>query len=444
MVEPSLHGGMEQRQSLSMAMQKNLQILQASSAELRHIIAGAIEANPVLEDEIYDYLPEEAVDDWGETISGGSDDESGIRHDFLMDVQVLPETLPQYLLSQVHTSELNPDIVAALEYLIGSLDDRGFFDTSLQELSEVSGISLSCLEKGLKVLRALDPPGVGAFSLQDSLLIQLDRAGEQGSLAYRIIEGYLDDLAKRKYDSISAGLDVTVPEIKEAAERISHLDPDPGAPYAFDSNQTVSPDIEVTERDGVLEASLLKGNLPVLRLSDEYKETMAESADQPEVRRYLKNCFLEGRQLIQAIELRQQTLLKLAGYIVRKEEDFFRFGKEYLKPLGMNEVAEYLGVHPATVSRAVSGKYLLCRYGMYELRFFFSSGYENESGEEVSSHAVREAISQLVRNEDSAHPLSDSQLAGELKKKGLTVARRTVAKYREQLKILPARFRKTG
>lgn len=435
---------MEQRQSLSLAMQRNLQILQASTAELRHIVAQALDSNPVLEDAVYESPPDEYADEWSDSMSGSSDAQAGIRHDFFMDSLVLPETLPQYLLSQIHTSENSPEEVEAVEYLIGSLDDRGFLDAGLEELAQSSGISEDRLGKGLELLRSLDPLGVGAFGLKDSLLIQLSRRGERGSLAYRIVEDFLDDLARRRFEHIAEELDVSPGDVRAAAERISHLDPNPGAPYGFDSNQTISPDIEVVEGDEGLEVYMIKGNLPVLKLSDAYKETLAESADRPEVRKYLKGCFNEARQLIHALEMRQETLLKLAGFIVAQEEDFFRFGMSYMKPLAMNDAADYLGVHPATVSRAVSGKYLHCKYGLFELRFFFSSGYENEEGESVSSHAVREAIAQLVRQEDAAKPLSDSKLADELKKRGLTVARRTVAKYREQLKILPARFRKSS
>lgn len=444
MTEASIYGGMEQRQALSQTMQKNLQILQASSAELRHLISTELDSNPVLEEANFDYFSSDDFDEWEDITSGGSDHEAGVRYDFLMNSLVSPETLNEYLLSQIHTSELEPDEIQAVEYLIGSLDNRGYLDAGLDELSEASGLPEPLLEKGLQILRGFDPPGVGALNLRDSLLIQLERSGEKCTLAWHIINDTLEVLAQRRYDVIAEQFDCTTEDVHAAAERISQLNPNPGAPFGNDQNKTISPDVEVWEEEsaGGFEICLTKGTLPILKLNDGYKETLAESSDRPEVRKYLKGCFQEARQLMQAIEMRQHTLQKLAAFIVQKETDFFRHGRAHLKPLVMNEAAEALDVHPATISRAVSGKYLLCKHGLYEFRFFFSSGFETDSGESVSSHAVREAIAALVKGENQSKPLSDNKLSEELKKQGLTVARRTVAKYREQLKILPARFRK--
>lgn len=452
MADIALENGMEMRQGLTAAMQQNLNILQAPVLELQQIISHTLETNPVLETnldfeslEISDVLaPEERKEDgWEEYLSDSVGYEDGVKHSYLLDSLVESETLASHLRRQLYTSGLEGSVKGVIDFLIGSLDRRGFLEDSVKDLAGVSGFSEEELQKGLEILRTFDPSGVGATSLRESLLFQLDACGERNTVAFRVVEDCLEDLARRRYEVIEEKLSVNLEQVEEAARRIASLSPDPGASFDGMANRTVMPDVEIFEnREGGLDVRLTRGNLPLLSLNDEYKQILAESPPRSEVRTYLKKSFQEARQLISSIEMRQETLLKLAQFLALRQSEFFHSGPEYLKPLGMSEAAEVLEVHQTTISRAVSGKYLLCEFGLFELRYFFSSGYRNDSGEQMSSHAVKEMISRLVEREDSSSPLSDNDIADRLKEEGLNVARRTVAKYREQLKILPASLRK--
>lgn len=452
MSDIALENGMEMRQGPGMAMLQNLNILQAPSLELRQMISQSLATNPVLEAasdfESLDSSPESdsvgerEEDGWTEYSSGESAPIAGNR-DFYLDSLVEQESLADHLRSQLLTSGLEERASEAVDFLIGSLDRRGYLDSSLEELSSYSGFSVKELKAALDELKTYDPAGVGACDLRESLLFQLEEQGSKGSVEYRVVSLGLEDLARHRYETLAERLSLPVEEVVEAAQRIALLSPDPGSPFDREINRTVTPDIEIGENEeGELTIHLTRGNVPVLSLNSEYKQILAEAPLRSELHNYLKKSFQDARQLISALELRQETLMKLAQFLVLKQVEFFLYGMKYLKPLGMNEAADALGVHATTISRAVSGKYLLCDHGLFELRHFFSSGYQNESGEQVSAHAVREVISRLVLEENSKKPLSDSEIAMRLKEAGLSVARRTVAKYREQLKILPASLRK--
>lgn len=453
MSDIALENGMEMRQGPSMAMLQNLNILQAPSLELRQMISQSLATNPVLEAasdfESLDFSPESDLsgemeaEEWGGYSSVESAPVVGNR-DFYLDSLVAHESLADHLRSQLLTSGLGERSRDAVDFLIGSLDRRGYLDSSLEDLSSYSGFSIKELRSAINELKSYDPAGVGARDLRESLLYQLEVQGRKNSVEYRVVSLGLEDLARHRYEVLAETLSLPVEEVVEAARQIALLSPDPGAPFDSEINRTVTPDIEIRENDaGELTIHLTRGNVPVLSLNSEYKQILAEAPLRSELHSYLKKSFQEARQLISALELRQETLMKLAQFLVLKQEEFFLYGIKYLKPLSMNEAAEALGVHTTTISRAVSGKYLLCEHGLFELRHFFSSGYQNESGEQISAHAVREVISRLVLEENPKKPLSDSEIAMKLKEEGLSVARRTVAKYREQLKILPANLRKS-
>lgn len=446
MSEISLQNGMEMRQGLTQAMLQNLGILQAPVVELRQMVSQAVSMNPVLEEapesDEDSRIEEWEDDEWGGDIDFSRRDREMEKHDFLINSLVAQERLSDYLMTQLVTSAIDQKLKQATEYLIGSLDVRGFLESSLEELAEASGLPLALLKKGLTLLRSFDPPGVGAFDLKDCLKLQLEREGLGESNAMLIVSSCLEDLARRRYDRIGEHLSLSLEEVEQAAAAIARLNPDPGSAFDTGENRDILPDLEIMEREGEWTVRLARGSEPLLKLNDVYKETLAGAGSDHEVRSYLKRCFQEARQLIQALDMRRETLLKLGAFLLERQKSFFLYGPEYLQPLGMTEAADVLGVHPATISRAVAGKYVKCAQGVYELRFFFSSGYRNEKGVEVSSHAVRETIARLVAGEDASSPLSDSDIAEKLGDMGLTVARRTVAKYREQMNIPPSSQRR--
>ena len=452
MSEVSLQHGMTRQMAVSQSMQTGMQILQASALELRQIIRQALETNPML-DELPDASPEaledgpdgdawnEREDGWNEfTAEGRLSGDAAARRDFMYESVVAPESLKTHLMDQAQHSALTGRARDALFLLIDALDERGFLTESPQELEEQGCFSMRDMEEALAALREMDPPGVGAANLRDSLLIQLEQRGLKRSLAFRLVKRCWRELAAHKYEEAARLLDV-----------IRSLTPDPGGAYAPGGNPHLLPDVIVEEGpSGVLEVILTSEYLPRLSMNERYMELMAEGSGSRELRQYLRRAFREGQELLRALDMRQETVLRLARVIVRRQEDFFRSGPSRLKAMGMEEVAEEMGVHVSTVSRACRDKYLLCKWGMKELRSFFSAGVPSEGGVSpegaasgaVASGAVQELMRRLIAEEDSSKPLSDAGLAAALREKGVNIARRTVAKYREQMKILPASLRR--
>ena len=359
---------------------------------------------------------------------------------------VAPESLKTHLMDQAQHSALTGRARDALFLLIDALDERGFLTESPQELEEQGCFSMRDMEEALAALREMDPPGVGAANLRDSLLIQLEQRGLKRSLAFRLVKRCWRELAAHKYEEAARLLDVEPGAVAAALEVIRSLTPDPGGAYAPGGNPHLLPDVIVEEGpSGVLEVILTSEYLPRLSMNERYMELMAEGSGSRELRQYLRRAFREGQELLRALDMRQETVLRLARVIVRRQEDFFRSGPSRLKAMGMEEVAEEMGVHVSTVSRACRDKYLLCRWGMKELRSFFSAGVPSEGGvspDGAASGAVQELMRRLIAEEDSSKPLSDAGLAAALREKGVNIARRTVAKYREQMKILPASLRR--
>ena len=463
MSEVSLQHGMTRQMVAGQTMQTGMRILQASSMELKQLLRQALETNPMLE-EIPDASPEaledgpedgglnERDDGWNEfTAQGRPSADAAARRDFMYESVVAPESLKTHLTDQAAHSALSGRARDALFLLIDALDDRGILTESPEEMEERECFSMRDMAEALAVLRGMDPPGVGAVDLRDSLMIQLEQRGLKRSLAFRLVKRCWQELARHRYEEAARLLEVEPEAVAEALEVIRCLTPNPGCAYAPGGNPHLLPDVVVEETpSGELETELTSEYLPRLSMNEQYMEMMAEGSGSRELRQYLRKAFREGQELLRALDMRQETVLRLARAIVRRQESFFREGPSRLKAMGMEEVAEELGVHVSTVSRASRDKYLLCRWGMKELRSFFSAGVpargdavpEEAGGDMVASGAVQELMRMLIAGEDSSKPLSDARLAAALQEKGVSIARRTVAKYREQMKILPAALRK--
>ncbi|MCA1963794.1 MAG: RNA polymerase factor sigma-54, partial [Prosthecobacter sp.] len=347
-------------------------------------------------------------------------------------------------ISQLRTAEeTEPNLVRDTEFLIGSLDDRGFLNTPVEELSLQHGIPLERLQKAKNLLTTFDPVGVGADDLRECLLIQLERLGKRQSLAYRLVDMHLDDLANKRYPVLSRKLGVPMEQISRAADFISTLDPRPASRFAASANNYVTPDI-IVERQGSEWVPVMNNDeLPHLRLSNAYKDMLSQPESNAEVRNYIRDKLRSGKFLIRSIQQRQQTIYKIAVQILAHQREFLEKGTGFLRPLNMAQVAEEVGVHETTVSRAIAGKYMATPHGVFELKFFFSHGVKTDSGEDLSNTSVKNAIADLIKNEPKAKPLSDDKLAKILDQQGIKVARRTVAKYREALGILPSHLRKS-
>lgn len=442
-------------------MRQGLELLQASSLELSQLVQQALVTNPVLEQESLDTPLEEEViaeaENDPEVLSNLDDDyrESMIcesrsttpsisqeTRDFLYNSIVAPKTLQQHLLNQLSLAGKAPALHHAVETIIGTLDDRGFLTESLEDIAMREQISSPLLLSAKAVVQGFTPNGVGASDIKESLLIQLNKRGLHSELAEKIIEEHLRDLAQNKIPEISKTLKTTHEAVVEVLQHVSKLCLNPGSEFDPTHNPQIQPDIIVSNtRDGVLQAHLTGAYLPKLSISSNYKDILSSSPDS-EVRKFLKDNIRDGRVFIKSLGQRQQTLLNITEVLMEKQKEFFKIGPKGLKPLTMNQLAELIEVHPTTVSRACTAKYVLCPQGIFELRYFFTSGVENSEGEGVSNTSIRNSIKELIDNENPKKTYSDSNIVTLLKEDGVTIARRTVAKYRDQLGIPPSNLRK--
>ncbi len=442
------HAGMQQGMKQSMvagaSMQLFMRTLQASSMELSQIVRQAMAANPVLEEETPRAESRDDAEDW-EASSRSEGMAAAERHELLMNSLSEELSLTEYLEEQVARSGIEPDVARAALILIGELDHRGFFAESPEDIAARNGMAPKILAQALDIVHDLDPPGVGARDLRDCLLIQIRQAGEEDTLPARLLRDCWDDLVRHRYADAARTLDADDDAVAAAVQHITRLNPDPGAGFAREANPAVTPDLVVERRkNGHLHVSLTGEHIPKLSISSAYREMMSEHAEDAELRSYLSRCFREGREFIKSIADRQATILTIAREIVKRQEAFFRAGRDRLVPMRMEDVAHALDIHPSTVSRAVSHKYLLCSHGIYELRSFFQTALPQNDGEgdAMSPQAVQACIRKLVDEENPAKPLSDAKIEAALAAQGITVARRTIAKYRDQMKILPASLRR--
>jgi RNA polymerase sigma-54 factor len=284
--------------------------------------------------------------------------------------------------------------------------------------------------------------GVASRDLRECLLIQLKRLGKEGSLEWRVVDRFLEDLGKRRFPEIARRLGTTVDQVQRAANFISTLDPRPGQIFTPDPNNYVLPDVTVERVGGNWQISLNGDQIPHLRISNTYKDLMAKDGNGTEVKDYIRDKIRSGKFLIKSIHQRQQTISNIAHEIVDRQKDFLDLGPSALKPMTMVQIADAVGVHETTVSRAISGKYIATPHGVFEMKYFFTPGYQTATGEAMSNTSVKGAIAELVKGEDSKNPLSDKEIVEILSKRGIPIARRTVAKYRNELNILPSNMRK--
>lgn len=369
------------------------------------------------------------------------DDEE--RRQFLYDSIVAPETLQQFLAQQVQQSIVADEIKEFVMALIGNLNERGFLDMPAEQLAERLSIKPVIMRRALDLLHSFDPPGIGAADLRECLLLQLRRLDREDSLEYKICDQFLPELARRHLAQIARALGTNIERITEATARIAQLNPDPGSSFCPTSNPHITPDVIIrTTREGTFEAELTNDHIPRLRISDFYKNLLAKTGSDKKAMEYIRDNIRDGRSIISSISLRQETIHAIALRIIERQTPFFRYGHAKLRPMTMAEVGEDLGMHATTISRAVAGKYIFTPHGMMEMRAFFATGYQTSSGAEFSNAAVRDAIQTLINQENPKKPLSDDALTKTLNANGIEIKRRTIAKYREQLHILPSHLRK--
>jgi RNA polymerase sigma-54 factor len=364
------------------------------------------------------------------------------RRQFMFDSLVSSTSLQETLIEQMRLSELSDEDQQIAQLIIGNIDDRGYLQSGLEELSALTSIPPEKILKVLMVVQTFHPAGVGARDLRECLMLQLERQGKQESIEYRIIRDCMEALGKRRIPEISRKLAASIDDVQDAFGRIAHLDPRPGRAFMPDDNQYIVPEVFVTLVGDEFTVSTSNDHVPHLRISNVYKDLMAQADSSAEVREYIREKIRAGKFLIKSLHQRQQTILNIAKEIVHRQREFMEKGVAYLKPLTMVQVAEVVGVHETTVSRAVSGKYMQTPQGLFEMKYFFTSGIQTMTGADVSNTSVKDMLDELIKKEDTTKPLSDEEIVKLLGEKGIKIARRTVAKYRSELNILPSHLRR--
>ena len=468
---------LQQKPTLVMTqrLQQALKLLQVPTLELQQILQTELQQNPLLEEVIeYDEVEEPAADtepaeappevdperettvqdegekslaEWEEYWREGYDGhynrgEVQTADDFYEKVPTTVPTLADYLTAQLRLATSDAEILRIGEYLIGTIDDRGYLTMADAEVADALSAPGDKVQETVAVLQTFDPPGVAAHDLRECLLLQLRLRQQSGSLAYQIVDREFEHLKERRYHEIARSLKISVEQVQEAADSIGTLSPRPGNEIAAEEAKYVIPDLIVDRVDDDYVVYLNDRNVPRLRVSNAYRELLSQRKRGDETQEYILGKLNSAKWLIQTIEQRRRTMVKVMNCIVEQQRAFFDKGISQLRPLTLQQVASQIGMHESTVSRVTNNKYVQTPRGVFELKFFFSSGLETASGEDMSAKTARDIIQHLIGSEDKKEPLSDQRIAEVLHSRGLRIARRTVAKYREQMNILPARYRK--
>jgi RNA polymerase sigma-54 factor len=347
-----------------------------------------------------------------------------------------PVTLSEHLGQQLALVILTPGQRDAAEAIVGNLDENGYLTTTLEEIALAEDLALADLEAGLAAVHGLEPSGVGARDLRECLLLQLDSRGARDGVAWRIIADHLKLLELRNWKELARVLGRPAEHVEIAVRIIRTLDPYPGLRYGSPGARVVEPDVYISREGDDWIIELNDDDLPQLRLNPQYRRMLDKDADtNKDVRNYVKERFTSALMLLKNIEQRKQTIMKVCQAIVGRQGEFLERGIDGLRPMMIKEVAEEIGVHPSTVSRAVSNKYAHTPQGVHELRFFFSEAVQGPQGSATPLLLLKRKVKKMIEDEDAAHPLTDDQITARLNAEGIAVTRRTVAKYREDLKI---------
>jgi len=467
---------LQQKPTLVMTqrLQQALKLLQVPTLELQQILQTELQQNPLLEEVIeYDEIEEPTADtepaeapevdperettvqdegekslaEWEEYWREGYDGhynrgEVQTADDFYEKVPTTVPTLADYLTAQLRLATSDAETLRIGEYLIGTIDERGYLTMVDAEVADALSAPVEKVQETVAILQTFDPPGVAAHDLRECLLLQLRLRQQGDSLAYQIVDREFEHLKERRYHEIARSLKISVEQVQEAADSIGTLSPRPGNEIAAEEAKYVIPDLIVDRVDDDYVVYLNDRNVPRLRVSNAYRELLSQRKRGDETQEYILGKLNSAKWLIQTIEQRRRTMVKVMNCIVEQQRAFFDKGISQLRPLTLQQVASQIGMHESTVSRVTNNKYVQTPRGVFELKFFFSSGLETASGEDMSAKTARDIIQHLIGNEDKKEPLSDQRIAEVLHSRGLRIARRTVAKYREQMNILPARYRK--
>ncbi len=397
----------------------------------------AVDTSAPADDSWQDYFDDNGTDYRG---SGEKpvDDKDSFEH-----VPAASISLQEYLLGQLEALGLSKRERYATEELIGRLDDRGYLKQSLDDLAREANLKEREVFNALRRAQRLDPVGVAARDLRECLLLQLEARGLKDSLAWRLVSGHLAALESRDHQALALKLELPLGELDQAAALIASLEPDPGRPYGAKPNPSVAVEGQISRgADGTWLVTLNERDFPRLGVSHYYRRLLKSGeAEREDAKQWLQDKFQSAVWLIRGIEQRQKTLRRVLDELAAAQSDYLEHGPGALKPLTLKDIAEKTGFHESTISRVTSGKYVQTPRGVLELRSFFNAGLAMNSGGEASTASVRERLKELIDEENAAAPCSDQQLAEQLSREGVRIARRTIAKYREELGLAPAHKR---
>ena len=467
-----LSARLSQKLILTPSLQQAIKLLPMTTIELSELLTQEMVENPLLEEALEDLSAEtpqdseaEAADKKAEEKGDTWDDadyeyffgeylDDGYRPRQAIEVRELPPientlsskgSLADHLMWQLDlqtTDETVRDIGGAI---IGNIDDDGYLAASLDEIAALGPWPIPAVEQALTYVQSFDPIGVAARDPQECLLLQLRAGGLGGTAVETLVQDYLPLLQNHRVPELAKAMGLSHEEIKAHLEVVRHLDPKPGARYTPADSQYVIPDVYIIKTDEGYRAVLNEEGLPQLRISPVYRRMLdkdkgTETSD--ETRAYVKDKFRSALWLLKSVDQRQKTIIKVATSIITFQREFLDLGIEHLRPLVLRDVANDIGMHESTVSRVVNNKYMHTPQGVYEMKFFFHSGISSSYGENVSSVTIKQRIRKIIEAEDTKRPLSDSKIMQMLQREGLVLARRTIAKYREELKIPTSNQRK--
>ncbi len=438
---------------LTPQLQQAIKLLQLSQMELIEAIEQEIKENPVLEiEEEAAAAPEdkevqkkEEIAEWLERFSPSEEFLGREEKDYPDYENIVKKAsdMRDYLRWQVGVSDFGRDERIWAEWIIENINDNGYLASSLEEIAEVSGIPVESLEKVLRKVQKLDPAGVGARDLRECVLIQYEEKGEKDPVFEEVVNSYFELFRKMDLREIAKRSGHPMEKIKEIFEKIKAFDPKPGRNYESDQTIYVVPDVYVVKTEDGFDVLLNDEGIPELRMSRYYVNMHGDEKVNGDAREYIKKKIKQAEWFMKSLEQRQKTLYLVAKSIVDFQSEFFEKGIRHLKPLILKDVAHYIGVHESTVSRITTNKYMGTPSGVYEMKFFFTTGVGSDYGEAVSTNAVMDLIAEIISKEDRKNPLKDEEIVALLENQhNIKIARRTVAKYREVLRIQSSRERK--
>ena len=373
---------------------------------------------------------------------GGHSAEDAEKRQFLFDSLTVEQSLQDYLLDQLRFHDVDDETARLAELVIGSIDDYGYLRSIPEDLATVAGVSSGRMEEVIRFVQTFEPPGICARDLRECLLLQIERAGLKDTPIQALVAKHLDDVAANRLPRVAKLMNVSMDELRGMLDELKRFPPHPGSSLVSDTPQYITPEATIVEDGDDFLIVPNKNHIPKLRISQNYLNILEDPNASDDVKEYIRDKINKSKALIKSVEQRQSTIMRIAEVILDTQHDFFKYGVEKLKPLTMQQVADRLGLHETTVSRAIANKYIQTPRGLFDFKYFFSSGYQSSNGEEVSNRSVMEKIKDIIARENTSKPYSDQKISEILKENGLDVARRTVAKYRESMGIPTSNLRK--